>query len=394
MPPTIAATAPQRTMQGIAVPAESVRPQEFFRRTRRHKRLEKSQSYDGQDQMVVELLKADILSSIDIRFVGTLTTNDGTGSVKSTGRWPYDLLRSVKFSANGQSNLINVSGAKLKARDLMKRSDLTDRSVSQLFNTTAVTNGTLSLASESWGVGTQVAAVVDGAKDVDLQWHVPISEDEIDLVGAIFLQTSSSDLTMTIDFTPLSQLIPVTGDATATLTGRIEVTTTKFSIPIGPDGQIVVSDLSTFHSLIQSRDAALHTGENETRLIGQGAGKSLLRVIGQMWNGAGTAAVPVPLTEANFGEMAWRYGNNETPDAFPNGSVMRADQERRYNSDFGGRWGFFVHDFAHENTFRDVVDMGTTSELRLLTVLQSGLVLASPALEYVTETVFLAGQAA
>ena len=386
-------TAPPRTMQGIAVPAESVNPEQFFRRTRRHTFLERAFSYAGQTQDTVELRKADILSGLDIRFVGTLTTNDGTGTVKSTGRWPYDLLKRVKFSANGQSNLLNLSGAKLKVRDLMKQSDLTDRSVSQSVAGATVTNGSLAMAGESWGVGSQAAAVVDGAHDVDLLWHVPIAEDEIDLTGAIFLATSSSDLTLTLEYAPLSELIPITGDATATLTGTIQVISRKFSIPIGPDGQIVVPDLSTFHSLIESRVAGgIQAGENELRIIGQGAGKSLLRIFGQLWNGAPSA--PVPLTDTAFAAQAWRYGNNETPDVFPSGSVMRLDQERRYNSDFAGVWGFFSHDFAHENIFRDVVDMGTTAELRLVVTLQGGYALTAPAIEYVTETVFLAGQAA
>lgn len=389
-----AVTAPPRTLQGIAVPAESVRPQEFFARTRRHTFLERAFSYDGSStQDVVELRKADILAGLDIEFVGTLTTTVGTGTVKSTGRYPYDLLKRVKFSANGQSNIINVSGAKLKVRDLMKRSDLTDRGVSNLLNTTATTQGTMGLASESWGVGTQVAAVADGAKDVHLAWHVPIAEDEVDLVGAIFLATSSSDLTLTLEYTPLSDLIPTTGNATATLVGTFYVTSRKFSIPIGSDGQIVVPDLSTFHSLIESRVAGgIQAGENELRVIGQGAGKSLLRVYGQLWNGA--PSVPVPLTDTAYSQLAWRYGNNETPDVFRSGSYMRIDQERRYNSDFGGFWGFWCHDFANENVFRDVVDMGTTAELRLIVALASGYVLTSPAIEYVTETVFLAGQAA
>jgi hypothetical protein len=128
------------------------------------------------------------------------------------------------------------------------------------------------------------------------------------------------------------------------------------------------------------------------RLIGQGAGKSLLRTFFQVYNGAGAAAAPLAMTRTNFGKQSWRYANNETPDEFLDGTHLRVDQERRYNSDVGGLWGVGCHDFAHENAFRDVVDMGTTSELRFVTAIQSGVTLTSPALEYVTETVFLAGQ--
>ena len=73
---------------------------------------------------------------------------------------------------------------------------------------------------------------------------------------------------------------------------------------------------------------------------------------------------------------------------------MRAINERQFNSDIGSIWGFGCHDFAADSAFRDVVDQGTTSELRIVTNIQSGVVLTNPAAEYVSETVFSAGQAA
>lgn len=386
--------APPRYMQGVAVPASSVRPQEFFGRTRRHIRSEKTFSYTGQAQEIVELRKADIVSEIAIRFTGKLTTTKGTGTVATTRRWPYDILRAVKLTANGASNLINVSGLKLKARDIMKKSDLTDRGVSQKVGANTVTNGSLAQASESWGVGSGETALAAGSYDVELEWIVPVAEDQHDLQGAIFLATSSTGITLTLDLATAAELFVTTGDGTAALTGDFQVISTKYSIPIGGDGQIVVPDLSVFHSMIESRYTSLQTGENEIRLVGQGAGKALLRLYWQLWNGAAAAAVPVVMNASNYGKQMWRYANNETPDEFVDGHHLRLDMERRYNSDLGAVWGFGSHDFAHENAFRDVVDMGTTSELRLVTNLQSGLSLTSAALEYVTETVFSAGQGA
>ncbi|MBN9328098.1 MAG: hypothetical protein J0I87_14435, partial [Cellulomonas sp.] len=129
MTTTTAPAAPQRTMQGLAIAAESVNPKAFFALTRRKTLQEKTFTYNGQSQDVVELRKSDILAGIDIEFVGNLVTAKGAGTVGTTGRWPYDLIKAVKVSANGQSNLINVSGAKLKVRDLMKNSDLSDRGI-------------------------------------------------------------------------------------------------------------------------------------------------------------------------------------------------------------------------------------------------------------------------
>lgn len=391
----VAAQAPQRFMQGIAVPASSVRPEEFFARTRRHITLEGSKFAGLGSQDIFELRKSDILAGLVVKFSGVLTVTPGTGTVASTARWPYDMLRQVRFTANGQSNIINTSGLKLKARDFMKRSDLTDRGVSRVIGGAATTQGTLSNGAENWQVGSNTSALAAvAAQPVELEWFVPVAEDEILLHGAIFAATSSTDLTLTLDYEQASNLFALTGNAAVTLTGTVTVTSIKYSIPLGADGQIVVPDLSTFHSMIQSRvSTGIGNGGNEFRIIGQGAGKTLLRSFYQVWNGSGVGA-PLPANATNFGEQAWRYGSGEQPDDYVDGQLLREINERNYNTDIGGSWGFLCHDFAVENAFRDAIDMGTTSELRLFVTIPSGVALTSPAIEYVTETLFAAGAGA
>lgn len=379
-----------RYMQGIAVPSSSVNPHEFFLRTRRKVQTEASKTYAGLGgQDVFELKKTDILAGLFIRFDGTVTSTPGGGSVATTARWPYDLIRQVRFTANGQSNIINVSGAKLKAREFMAKSDATDRGITQSVAGAAVTQGTLSQACESWGVGSRATAIGAGNYDVDLSWFLPIAEDQVDLAGAIFAQTSSTDLTVTIDWATPAELFTLAGGATASVAGVVQVVALRYSIPLGADGQIVVPDLSTFHSLIQSRHTGLAGGENELRLVGQGAGKTLLRTFSQLWNGA--VAAPVPVTEDNFGKIAWRFGGNETPDEYADGQVLRYLNERQYNTDLGGVHGFFAHEFAAENAFRDAVDLGTTSEWRQVVSILPAVNLNNAALEVVAETIFAAG---
>ena len=390
--PQVATEAPVRYMQGIAVPAQSVNEAEFFARTRRHTTTERTAAYAGLgNQDVVTLRKADIVSGIWVKFSGTLTTAQGTGAVASTRRWPYDLLKQVRFTANGQSNIINCSGLKLKAREFMARDARTDRGVSQAVGASTLTQGTFADASESWGVGSGKAAIADAAYPVELRWFVPVAEDRVDLAGAIFAASSTTDLTLTLDWGSLAELFTLTGTATATLTGTLSVISEKFSIPVGADGQIVVPDLSLFHSLIQARQSPLTQGDNEITLSGQGAGKTLLRTYYQVWQGAG-AQTPLAMTAANFGRQGWRYAGNETPDEYVDGQLLRFINESTYNVDLGGVWGFGVHEFAAENAFRDSVDMGQTSELRLLISLINAL--TTPSVEYVQETVFRAGAGA
>ncbi|HSX68122.1 hypothetical protein [Nocardioides sp.] len=385
-----------RYMQGIAVPETSVNPQEFFARTRRRRQLEASKAFAGLgNQDTFEMKKVDILAGILIKLTGTVTSTPGAGTVATTARWPYDLIKNVRFTANGQANIINVSGSKLKAREVMKHSDLTDRGIVQSVSDANVQSGTLALASERWGVGNRDTAIAGGNYDYDLAWYLPIAEDDQDLMGAIFAATSSTDLTVQIDWATSAELFVLTGNATAAVSGTVELEALRFSIPIGPDGQIVIPDLTTFHSLIQTRHTGLGNGVNELRLMGQGAGKTLLRTYAQLWNGAAGANNPVEVNSTNFGTLAWRFGGNETPDSVPNGRMLRMLNERDYNSDIGAAvHGFWCHEFASENAFRDSVDLGTTSEFRHVLDILPAVVLNNAALEVVTETIYTAGAGA
>lgn len=383
-------TVPQRYMQGIAVPASSVRGAEFMARTRRQTLMEASRAFAGLGLTdTVELKKSGIIAGIFIRFVGSLVVALPTGTCAATFRWPYDLLKAVRFTANGQANIINCSGAKLKAREAMGNKDIDDRGVSNSFNNATITQGTLALASELWGVGAGQTAIAANTYPVDLVWFVPVAEDQVDLNGAIFAATSSTDLTLSMDWEAAANLFVLTGTATVALTGTMTVETQKYTIPIGADGEIVVPDLSSFHSLIQSRYTGLTGGANELRLIGQGAGKTLLRTYFCVFTGAAPSITPLAMNDTNFGELAWRYGSNETPEDVPTGTLLRYLNERTYNVDIGGRWGFAAWDFAASNAFRDAVDMGNAAELRLLINLAGSP--TTPACEVVQETIFSAG---
>lgn len=386
------AASPQRYMQGIAVPAESVQPQQFFARTRRQFTVEKTTAWAGfGGQDFVEVRRSGILSALTIKFTGTLVISADAGQ-HTTARWPYDLMRGVRFTANGQSNIINVSGAKLKLIEMINSNNLDDRGVPQTIGGVARTQGTLSTAAESWGVGSN-SAIAAGTYAVELVLRVPVAEDDVLLHGAIFAATSSTDLNLIIDWEQVGNLF--TGYTTApTLTGTLTVESEKFTIPQGSDGEIIIPDLSSFHSLIQTRSSKVANGDNEERLLGQGAGKALLRLGYQVWNGAATAAAPLPMVGANFGRQAWRYAGNETPEEYFDGQTLREINEHMYGQDIGGLWGFGVHDFVNVNALRDTVDMGTTSELRLFYNITTTPTLASPALEYWVETMFMAGSGA
>lgn len=391
MPATAVSPAPMVQMQGIAVPSAAVNPAEFFRLTRRLTFTQKSGTYAGLGNTDnLSILQTGIISGLSLKFSGSLVIALPTGTAATTARWPLDIPRAIRLSANGQSNLVNCSGSKLKLRDVMALGNQTDRGISQGVGGaspgTATNQGTLSLASEAWGVGSAVTAIPAGTYPVELNWYIPVAFDERSLTGAIFAQTSATDLNVAIDWAPLTDLFVLTGTATATLTGTITLLGRAFSIP-EQNGQILVPDLSVFHSIIQSRYVAVANGDNEVRLSGQGVGRQLLRAWYQVWNGTAPGA-PLAMTAANFGQQGWRFGGNDTPEAYPDARHLRMSNERLFGDDVGSVFGFGVWDFCSDFSFRDSVDEGTATELRLLINIASGVTLTTPAVEYVQETVF------
>jgi hypothetical protein len=379
--------APTQVMQGIEVPASSINPARFFQLTRRLTITQKTFTYGGLGLTDnVPMLQTGILSEIVIKATGSLTVTPGTGSVASTARWPYDLIKAARFSANGQSNLINVSGSYLKARELMARGDLTDRGVTKAIGGahpgTAVNQGTLSLNVEAWGVGQNTTAIAGGTYGVDLEWSVPVAFDNLNLMGAIFAQTSATDLNLAIDWAPVSDLFTLAGNATVTLALSVVVQAVLYTIPVS-GADIIVPDLSVFHSLIQTRYGAPSNGLNEIRLSGQGVGRQLLRVFWRYFNNG----APMPINSTNYGQVGWRYGGNDTPEVYPDGKTLAYRQERTFGTDLSTYAGVGVLDFCNENAFRDSIDEGTATELRLLLETPSGLALTSPFVEYVQETV-------
>lgn len=400
--PAATATVPTIDMQGIAVPQSSVNSQLWQQLTRRLTFQQKSFAMAGlglTDQ--VSLLQTGIISGISVKVSGQVIVTAGTGTVATTMRWPYDIIRAARVAANGQSNLINCHGSKLKYRDVLARGVYSDRGVTPVGGATSTTavgvggaypgtptnQGTMALASEVWGLGQNVTAI-PGAPTTypfELDFYLPLAWDELTMTGAVFAQTSATDLTVAIDWAPQSDLFALTGNATVAVTGAVQIVGRVFSIP-EVNGEIVVPDLSTFHSLIESRYTAVSNGDNEVRLAGQGVGRQLMRLFYQVWNGS--PAAPIPMTATNFGQQGWRFGGNDTPENLPDGRHLRYFNERLLNSDVGGAYGIGLFDFAKEFAFRDSVDEGQATELRLLTNIQSGVTLATPAVEYVQETVF------
>jgi|SRR5580700_2931375 hypothetical protein len=381
--------APTQTLQGIEVPAANVDAAGFFKATRRQKILQDTRTIQGPGLTdTISVLASGIISGFQLKFSGSLVITLNSGTCASSPRFPYDIIKACRFSANGQSNLINCSGAKLKARQIMGRGALTDRGVVRGVGGaspgTQVNQGTMSLNNESWGIGSNVTAIAGGTYDVELEWYIPVAFDDKFLAGAIFAQTSATALEIAIDWDTIADLFTLTGAATAVLTGTLYTTSEQYTIPTAGNGSVIVPDLSTFHAMTQFRYSSLGTGANEIRLSGQGVGKQLLRTFSQIWNGAAPGA-PLVRNATNFGQVAWLYGGNTQPETYQDGRCQAYWNESTFDADLNSIWGFGIHDFVKENAFRDSVDEGAATELRLLETIQSGVSLSNAYCEVVQE---------
>lgn len=380
-------------MQGIDVPATSIDPTAFYSNTRRKRFNEKSianwQGFGNSDQFTIK--QSGIIAALDLHVSGQLVITPSTGSVGTTSRWPYDLLKRVILSANGTTNLVSVSGAKLAAYRFISNPNLNDRGVSRGVSGaspgTALNQGTLSLATESWGVGSNVSAIGAGTYDVELYYQIPLAADMIKLLGAVFGQTQATSLNVELDWNTEAALFNVVAPATAAFTNvSLLCEGVVFSIPYGPNGDIVIPNLSAYHKLIQYQDFSVGSGEYQSLLVGQGVGQLLNRVYTQLWNGAPSA--PVPITSQNFGKIGWVYGGDQFPETWgPNASgsshMMRFWNEQLYSTDLGAA-GFACLDFASHWLMRDAVDESTATNLAAL--LTPNVAMSGQVLEVVQET--------
>ena len=387
------ASAQTVNMQGIDVPATSINPTAFYSNTRRKRFNEKSISnfagFGEPDQFTIK--QSGIIAALDVHISGQLVVTPSTGSVGTTARWPYDLIKRLILSANGTTNLVSVSGAKLMAYRFVSDANLNDRGVQRgsggASPGTTINQGTLSLASESWGVGQNVSAIAAGTYDVELYYRIPLAADLVKLLGAVFAQTQATSLNVEIDWNSQAALFNVVAPATVAFSSLSVVCEgVVFSIPFGPDGEIVIPNLSAYHKLIGYTDFSVGSGEYQSLLLGQGVGQLLNRVYFQLWNGA--PSVPTVINSANFGKIGWSYGGDQFPETYGANAaglshMLRLWNESLYSVDLGAA-GFGCLDFASHWLMRDAVDESTATNLALL--LTPNAAMNAPALEVVQET--------
>jgi hypothetical protein len=357
-------------IQGVATPELTVAPELFYPATRRlrypMKSLTAIAGLGSTDS--TQLRQTGIVAGLEVRVAGGMVFGGTIAGTSMTFEWPFNLVREFRLSANGQSNLIKCRGLTVRGLEFASNAKLDDTGLTATFGATAVTFGTLKLPSDDWGTnasnslnpGATVAAAA--TYTVDLTYFVPVAADYITLIGAVYAQSSATNLTLDIDWNTQAALLVLGGAATFSQTLQYSVVGQVFSIP-NVGGRFVVPDLSQFHQVAEARQAGLGQGTNEPLLSGTGVGRKLLRVLFNVYSGASPA--PLAMNAANFNVVGWAYGGADVPEGYATGTNLRALNIRQAGVDLGGSWGIGMWDFASAFALRDVVDEAATSDLRL-----------------------------
>lgn len=388
---TLTPSAP--LIQGVQSPNVTVAPDEFFKATRRLRfPMQPLKAISGVGTTdTVQLRQTGIIAGLEVRVKGTITFGGTIAGTTMSFDWPFNLVQEFRLSANGQSNLMRWRGISVRAHEMVTNPRLDDSGLSATFGTTAVTSGSLKIPSDDWGSSSPnflnpgAAVAATGTYTVDLTYFLPVAADPVSLIGAVYAQSSATNLTLDTQWATQAQIVTLGGAATFAQALQYKVTGRAYSIP-NVNGQFVVPDLSRFHQLAEFRQGGLAQGTNEPLLPGTGVGRQLLRLYFQVIQGATPA--PLAMTDANFNVVGWAYGGSDVPEAYPLGGDLRAENIRVAGVDLGGNWGIGVWDFASQFALRDVVDEAATSDLRI----QIGLV-SSPTngfAQILQETLFAA----
>jgi hypothetical protein len=384
-------SAPLTQLQGVDSPPVTIDPEKFYIGTRRLKYSMKSISAIAGlgSTDTVQLRQSGIVAGLEVRVTGTIVFGGTITGTTMSYEWPFNVVRNFTLSANGQSNLVKARGLTVRVLEFATNPKIDDTGITKTFNAATSAVGTLALPCDDWGTSSSNALSPNttvpaaGTYTVDLSYFIPVAADYISLVGSVYAQSSATNLTLDIDWNTQAALLTLGGAATFAHTLQYQVTGLVYSIP-NVGGRFVVPDLTQFHQIAEARVGGQVVGLNEPILAGTGVGRRLMRLLFQVYSNS----APLAMNATNYGLLGWAYGGNDTPEVYPTGQNLRAQNVRQCGADIGVLWGFGMWDYASQFALRDIVDEATTADLRLQFTLIPAL--TTPFAQICQETLFAA----
>ncbi len=355
------------TLQNIPSGEFVTDPAAFFQMTEKNVLTAKTAALPNPGGFVpVQLLQTGIVSKLVINFKGTLTVQ--YGAVTTSNEWPYNLLNQFSLSANGQNDLFNCSGVDLHVLKYLKYPAYKD--VVDVFP------GNVG-GGDSVGVGTYA---------LNLTWEVPIAMDDTSLVGALYAQSSQTNLSVKLGMADLATLFS-SAPSNSAFTGQFSIQETYFEIPYDGQGRIVGPDLSRLHGFNAVTTPLANNGLSRIPLIRSNGQLSRLIMSGHAAPGNRLSPAANAALTKKWDSVALTYGGNQHPYDFNPIELQLALNNQHYGST--PPYDRLVLDLVRENPVRDILLLQGVTELAVEPRVNSGVTIQpGAAFRVVQETLF------
>lgn len=321
-----------------------------------------------------------------IRFLGkfSLVTTTATGTVTSNFGWPWNIVRKFTLNANGQTSLKQASGLDLR----MRRQKFYRNPSEEVMS--CVNTDTVGAVSQIGAKGNpRTGTIAAGTYAVTIEWLLPITHNDAQMIGALFAQTDQNYLSFALEPAASGDLFTITGTSTATLTGTIYPLVTFYDVPIAPTNPgannagaaaVIIPDLSFLHGILSSDFPFANTGRVRAPLIRTDG--ELLAYGFYIANGPAAQIALSALSEVRL-----EYGGNRIPRVYKPVEHFTAKMQADYNGLVQPNWGIF--DFEVDNDERDRIIPKGVAELAVSVDIPSGTTINANALiHFVEETLF------
>jgi hypothetical protein len=346
----------QVVLQNVPVQPYEINPARFFVATERNFTGVADFAATNDNAWVpVQLPSVGIYAKLVIQFVGSIDV--GVAAATSTAKWPYGLLESVAFTANGQDDLFSCSGLALKALERPRYPYLN-----------AFSQDLAGAAVPVPGGGQNLAV---GNIPLRLTYEIPLAFDESSLVGAVFAQAKALSLLLRGKTANVNQIATIGGGGTVVLNvnSTWKVALQFFQIPVDQTGRIVLPDLRYLHGFNELLTPFASLGDVKTGMI-RVAG-TLQRIFAQ--NTQANVAPPVfynPSSATDVAEYRVEFGANKIPYRFSPAQFLTDENAKDYGAVLP--YAFVCLDLARYNAVRDAVNLAGVTELFWVTKLGAG----------------------
>lgn len=216
-------------------------------------------------------------------------------------------------------------------------------------------------------------ATTDENGRIRVLWIIPVASDAVSLAGAVWAQSDTIEVTVSID-TPTAAELDITG--APVVTGNFWVEETIFEIPWHPEqqGHIVIPDLRRLHGIITKRKELAQVGEGDFPLRKVQA--TMMRLFAYIdLGGAGGIANPVDYAAMDpaVEKLEFVHGAQDTPYRYSPAWGLAARNSEDYSAPLPKGW--IVMDLVKENGPRDVGVLSAMTDPRLVVDIRDAAVL-------------------